>query len=421
VAWQDSIRALHVRNYRIFFYGQGFSLIGTWMQRIALNWLVYRLTRSPLLLGVLEFAGQIPGFLLSPVAGVLLDRWDRKRVVLVTQTLSMIQAFLLAWLVLTDLVRIEHVMVLAVLLGLINAFDMPGRQMLVLDMLQSKEYLSNAIALNSFLFNAARFVGPSVAGMLIVVAGEGPCFLINGLSFIAVIISLFYVKTYVAPHPSVQVRLVQQMREGWSYTIRHKTIRLVLLVLAIMSLVALPYMVLLAPYVAEELHGGSDLLGFLTACIGVGALCGAYFLASRKNAEGLEWIILLAMAASSSGIAGLGLIPYFPLTCVMIAMAGFGMMVLYAAGNTLLQTLVDDDKRGRIMSLYTMTFLGMNPVGALLAGTLAEHWHVRGVLLAGGIICLLATLVYYKILKRMPKECSSNVEVDDGQSQVPGR
>ncbi len=404
MAWQDSIRALRVRNYRIFFFGQGVSLIGSWMQRIALNWLVYRLTRSPLLLGVLEFAGQIPGFLLSPVAGVLLDRWDRKRVILLTQIFSMIQALVLAWLVLTDLVRIEHVIILAVLLGLVNAFDMPGRHMLVLDMLQSKEYLSNAIALNSFLFNSARFIGPSIAGMLIVAAGEGLCFLINGLSFLAVIVSLFYIKAYTTPHRTVPARVVQQLQEGWAYTWRHRAIRLVLLVLTLMSLIALPYMVLLAPYTAEVLQGGSDMLGFLTACIGIGALAGAYFLASRKSAEGLERVLLLAMIACSGGITGLGVIPYFPLTCVLIAVAGFGMMVLYAAGNTLLQTLVDDDKRGRIMSLYTMTFLGMNPLGALIAGSLAEQWGVRNVLLAGGLVCLLASLAYYKVLQRLPRD-----------------
>lgn len=402
MGWQKSIRALRNRNYRLFFFGQSVSLIGSWMHRIALSWLVYRLTNSAFLLGMVEFAGQIPAFLLSPIAGVLLDRWNRRRVVLVTQALSMMQALLMALLVMTNWVRVEYVIILAITLGLINAFDMPARHTLVLDMLGSKEHLGNAIALNSFLFNSARFIGPSLAGMLIAATGEGICFLVNGASFFTIIVALLLMKTQQLPRLSAPKRMMSELLDGLIYCRRHRAIRLVLSALTIMSLVGLPYTVLMPAYTRDILHGDSQTLGFLIAGVGVGALIGAVFLASRSGIQGLPRVILTAMISSGAGFLLIGLVTRFYAALLLATAVGFGMMILFAAGNTLVQTLVDDDKRGRVMSIYTMTFLGMNPLGALAAGALAEKWGVALVLVFGGSISLLTALWYALALKRIP-------------------
>ncbi len=414
LGWQNSIRALRNRNYRLFFFGQSVSLIGSWMHRIALAWLVYRLSNSTFLLGAVEFAGQIPAFLLTPIAGVFLDRWNRRRVVMVTQTLSLMQALLMALLVMTHWVRVEHVIVLAGVLGLINAFDMPARHALVLDMLGSKEHLGNAIALNSFLFNSARFIGPSLAGMLIAAAGEGICFLVNAGSFLAIIIALYIMTTQQAPRVTAPKRISHELIDGLNYCRHHRAIKVVLLTLSVMSLVGLPYTVLMPAYTREVLHGDSRTLGFLIGGVGVGALIGAVFLASRTGVHGLPKIIFAAIVSSGVGFLIIGLVASFYSAVILAGAVGFGIMVLFASGNTLVQTLVDDDKRGRVMSIYTMTFLGMNPLGALAAGAVAQKWGVALVMVFGGCICLLTAVWYAMMLKRIPKQAFISPRVFGG-------
>jgi len=388
------LRSFKYRNYRLFFGGQGISLTGTWLQNIAVSWLVYRLTNSALLLGVVGFAGQIPAFLVTPLAGVLVDRWNRHRILVVTQTLAMLQAFFLAFLVLTGHITVWQVITLAVFLGLVNAFDMPARQSFMVEIVERREDLGNAIALNSSMFNGARLLGPSVAGMLIAAVGEGGCFLLNGVSYLAVIAALLAMK--VAPKELVvkQSRMLQGLREGFVYAYGYAPIRLVLMLLALISLAGMPYAVLMPVFAREILHGGAHTLGFLVGFSGVGALVGAVFLASRRSSGGLAKNIPVA-----AGVFGAGLIAFSQsrtlwLSLLLMLFTGFGMMVQMASSNTFIQTIVEDDKRGRVMSFYTMSFMGMIPFGSLLGGALASRIGAPATLLWGGITTILGAAVF---------------------------
>ncbi len=385
------VRALHHRNYKLYFTGQSISLIGTWMTRIATSWLVYRLTGSALLLGLVGFAGQIPSFLLAPFAGVLIDRWNRHRLLVVTQALAMIQSAALAVLTLTGVINIWHVLGLSLFQGLINAFDMPARQSFVIEMVEKREDLPNAIALNSSMVNAARLLGPSIGGVIIAAVGEGWCFTIDAVSYLAVIASLLLMR--LAPKPVVkarETRLLQELRDGWSYVAGSPPIRSILLLLALVSLVGMPYTVLMPIFASTVLHGGPHTLGFLMAATGVGALCGALFLAQRRTVVGLGKVIPFMSALFGAGLIGFSLSHVLWLSLLLLLFTGIGFMVQMSASNTLLQTLVSDDKRGRVMSYYTMAIMGITPFGSLLAGGLAHRLGAPHTLLIGGLGCLVA-------------------------------
>jgi MFS family permease len=391
-------RALRYSNYRLFFIGQGISLIGSWMQAVAMSWLVYRLTDSAFLLGVTGFAGQIPSLFLSPFAGVLADRFDRRRMLIAVQTLFMIQAFALAFLVLFGSPGVWQIVALSGLAGLVNAFDLPVRQSFVVQMVEDKADLGNAIALNSMMFNGARLLGPSIAGLVIAAAGEGICFLLNAVSFLAVIGSLLAMKN-VPPQPeSKKTEVLGELKAGFAYAYGFVPIRSILLLLALVSLLGMSYAVLMPVFAKEILAGGPHTLGFLMGATGVGAVGGAFFLASRKSAAGIEKVI-----PAAAGVFGIGLIAMsqsrsFPLSLLFMAILGFGMMANMVACNTLIQTLVDDDKRGRVMALYGMSFMGVTPFGSLLAGSLASRIGAPNAALIGGACCIAGAAVFMRKL-----------------------
>jgi MFS family permease len=390
-------RALYHRNYRLFFGGQGISLIGTWMQQIAMSWLVYHLTNSAFLLGVVGFSSQICSFIFSPFAGVFSDRWNRHHMLVVTQTFAMIQALILAFLTLTHRVTINQIILLSIVLGLVNAFDMPTRQSFVVEMVERREDLGNAIALNSFLFNGARLVGPSIAGIFISLLGEGMCFLVNGISFLAVIIALLAMKIQSAKKDPEKTRVLKRLKEGFIYAYGFLPIRNILLMLGWTSLVGMAYTTLMPVFAKDILHGNSQTFGFLMAASGMGAAIGAIYLASRKSVIGLLRIIGVA-----SGIFGLSLIAFsfshnLWLSLILMLLVGFGMMVQMASSNTVLQTVVDDTKRGRVMSLYAMSFL-MGPFGSLLGGSLASKIGAPYTIIISGASCLLGSFLFIKKL-----------------------
>lgn len=390
-----TLRAFQYRNYRLFFFGQGISLIGTWMQRIALSWLVYRLTDSAFLLGFVGFASQMPTFLLSPFAGVVADKSNKLRIMIITQALSMLQAFILAILVLTDKISIWQIIALGTFLGLVTAFDVPTRQSFVVQMVDRKEDLGNAIALNSFVFNSARLIGPSLAGVLVAAIGEGICFLLNAISYIAVIIALLVMK--IKPKDKLEVNksnVLQGLKEGFNYTFSYLEIRYTLLLLSSVSLFGMPYAVLMPIFAKDILHGDSHTLGFLMAGAGVGAILGALYMASRRDSNGLERIIPIATGTFGFGLIVFSLSHSFWLSLILISFSGAGMMVQMASCNTFIQTIVDDNKRGRVMSFYAMSFMGLAPFGSLLAGSMAKIIGAPNTLIMGGIVCLLIALIY---------------------------
>lgn len=365
-------RALRHRNFRLFFGGQTISLIGTWMTRIATSWLVYRLTGSALLLGTVSFAGQIPAFLFAPFAGVWVDRLDRRQVLVWTQTLAMIQSFVLAALTLSGHITITLILILSVMQGIVNAFDMPGRQAFMVEMIGDRADLGNAIAINSSMVNMARLIGPSLAGMLIAATSEGWCFLVDGISYIAVIASLLMMKLNATAVQRKATSMLTELTDGWSYVAGFLPIRTILMLFAVVSLMGMPFVVLMPIFAARVLHGGPHTLGFLMGAMGVGALISALSLAVRKSVRGLIRMIPVAAAVFGLGLIGFGLSHVFWLSMLTVAIAGAGMMQGMAASNTIIQTLTDEDKRGRVMSYYTMAFMGMATFGSLLAGTLAH-------------------------------------------------
>jgi len=393
-------RSLQYRNYRLFFSGQSISLIGTWMQRIAMPWLVYHMTGSALLLGVVGFAGQIPTFLLSPVAGVLTDRWNRYRVLLVTQIISMIQASILAWICLAGVIQIWHIIVLSIALGCINAFDVPARHSFVIDMVEKKEHLGNAIALNSLMFNGARLIGPSIAGVMLASTGEGICFLLNAVSYIFVIISLLMMKLKIKEVRKKGSEILKELKEGLNYTFGFPPIKHLILLLGLVSLMGMSYSVLMPVFAKEILHGGSHTYGFLMGAAGFGALLGALFLASRESVLKMGRIVPAAAILFGAGLIFLSFSRVFPLSLILMIFIGLGMMMQAAASNTIIQTITDDDKRGRVMSFYTMAIMGTAPFGSLMAGGLAKVIGTPGTMLAGGIATIIGALLF---LRKLPE------------------
>src|SRR3954469_3811334 len=398
-SWRFALRALQSRNYRLFFAGQSVSLIGTWMTRIATSWLVYRLTGSALLLGVISFTGQVPTYVLGPFAGVWVDRWDRHRTLVVTQVLSMIQSFALAGLALAKIITIPDIVWLSVAQGIINAFDMPARQAFVVEMVENREDLANAIALNSSMVNATRLLGPSIAGVVIAAVGEGYCFLIDGISYIAVIASLLAMTLIHFRHPRKDQDMLRELTEGWNYVTRSVPIRSLLLLLALVSLVGMPYTVLMPIFAAQVLHGGPHTLGFLMGASGVGALVGALSLAMRRSVLGLGKVIPASAAIFGAGLVGFGLSRNLYLSLFLMLFTGGAMMQQMAASNTILQTIVDEDKRGRVMSFYSMSFMGMAPFGSLLAGMMANRIGAPRTVLISGVVCTLGAACFAMQLK----------------------
>jgi MFS family permease len=397
-------RALRHRNFRLFFGGQSISLIGTWMTRIATSWLVYRLTKSPLLLGTVGFAGQIPTFLLAPLAGVLVDRMDRRKVLVWTQTLAMAQSLLLAWLTLSHRITIAEILVLSAMQGIINAFDMPGRQSFMVKMVEDRADLSNAIAINSSMVNVARLIGPSLAGLLIAATNEGWCFLVDGVSYIAVIAPLLMMRLPKTNMERATTTMLVQLREGWTYVTGFAPIRTILMLFALLSLMGWPFMVLMPVFAAQVLHGGPHTLGFLMGAVGVGSLTSALAMVLRRSVRGLTKMIPIAALAFGVGLICFGLSSVLWLSMLMMLVTGFGMMQGLTASNTILQTLVDEKMRGRVMSYYTMAFVGMAPFGSLLAGALAHAIGAPHTVIVSGIACILGSLWFWTRLGAIRRE-----------------
>lgn len=393
------LRALVHRNYRLFFAGQSISLIGTWMTRIATSWLVYRLTDSALLLGVVGFAGQLPTFLLAPFAGVWVDRLNRHRLLLVTQVLAMLQVLVLAFLTLTNAINVHGILWLSVFQGIINAFDMPARQAFLVEMIEDPHDLANAIALNSSMVNMARLIGPSIGGIVIGIVGEGICFLIDGISYIAVIASLFAMKLTPVATRRTRGGMTSELREGWQYVSSFAPVRSILILLAIVSLFGMPYTVLMPVFASEVLHGNSYTLGFLMAATGIGALVSALRLAARRSVLGLGKVVSLSAATFGAGLIAFSFSRTIWLSLPLMFVVGFGMMQQMAASNTIIQTLASDDMRGRVMSYYTMAVVGMAPFGSLLAGSVANAFSAPSTLLVTGVFCVAGGVWFYTQLK----------------------
>jgi len=399
-SFKNIFRSLKYRNFRLFFGGQSISLIGTWIQRIAMPWLVYDISHSVILLGIVGFAGQIPTFLLAPFAGVIVDRRNRYYILIATQILAMLQALTLAILVFAGIIQVWHILLLSVALGLINAFDMPARQSFMIEMVEKKEDLGNAIALNSTMVNGARLLGPSIAGVLISITGEGTCFLINGLSYFVVIFSLFQMKIKLKDQIKKSTKVFNELKEGFKYTFGFKPIKYIILMLALVSLMGMPYAVLMPVYAKEILHGNSHTFGFLMGASGLGALSGALYLASRRNAAGLEKIIPVSATIFGLGLILLSLSRVFWLAFIIMILAGAGMMLVMASSNTVIQTVIDDNKRGRVMSFYAMAFMGTAPFGSLIAGSLAKIIGTPYTLAIGGFSCMIGATIY---LRKIPE------------------
>ena len=393
-------RALQNRNYRLFFSGQSVSLVGTWITRVATSWLVYRLTGSLVLLGVVGFCGQIPTLLLAPFAGVFVDRWDRQRILIITQVLSLLQSAALAALVFSGTITVPLVLALQVVQGIINAFDTPARQAFVVEMVEDRADLPNAIALNSSMVNASRILGPSIGGIIIAAVGEGWCFTFDAVSYIAVIASLLAMDVVRRARPDRETRVLAELRTGFEYVSRFVPVRSALILLSLVSLLGMPYTVLMPAIASTTLHGGPHTLGFLMTSSGVGALAGAFFLASRRSVIGLGRAMVYATTMFGVGLVLFSFSRSLLVSLLVLPLVGGGMMVTMAATNTIIQTIVTDALRGRVMAFYTMAFLGTAPIGSLIAGVVADRIGPAATILGGGLSVLVVALWF---AGRLPK------------------
>jgi MFS family permease len=395
------LRSLAHRNYRLYFVGQGISLIGTWMQQVALSWLVYEITQSSFQLSLVLFAGQSPALLLSPVAGVLVDRWNRHRVLLLTQSLAMAQAFLLALLTWTGQIEVWQLIVLSLFLGAVNTVDITTRQAFLSEMVTNRGDLGNAIALNSSIFNGARLIGPTLTGFILVQTSADVCFLLNGLSYLAVLLALLAMRLEGLRRELAADPLWKGLLEGLRYVSGFAPIRTLLLLLGLTSMVGTSYMVLLPEFTVRSLDGDARTLAFLIAAAGLGALTAALFLASRKSVLGLDRWILTALTLLGFGLLAFAWAANFALAMVLLFAIGFSVMVEMAGSNTMLQTIAADDKRGRVMSFYTLASLGMAPLGSLLTGTMAARLGLSMAFLVNGLLCLTGALLFGVRLPRL--------------------
>jgi MFS family permease len=398
-----SLRAFRHRNYRLFFAGQLTSLVGTWMQTVAQSWLVYRLTGSAALLGVVGFASQIPIFVLSPIAGAVADTYPRRRTMIIIQTLMMMLAFPLAALTLTNRIQVWHIIVLAILLGFVNAFDIPVRQAFVAEMV-GREDMINAIALNSSMMNGARIIGPAVAGILVSLVGEGWCFLLNGFSYLAVIVGLIFITVGNSPPRERKGSGTEAILEGFRFVLETRPVRALLLLLGVVSLMGMPYSVLMPIFADDVLNGGPRALGLLMGFSGVGALFGALTLAGRQGVRGLGTWVMAASGGFGVSLILFSLSRRFWLSTFLLIPVGFCMMVQMAASNTLIQSMVPDRLRGRVMAVYSMMFVGMAPFGALLAGVLANILGAPMTVAIGGVVCIIGAMVFRSHLPKIRAE-----------------
>jgi MFS family permease len=383
-------RALQHRNYRLFFAGQSVSLVGTWVTRIATSWLVYRLTGSELLLGITGFAGQIPMLVLAPFAGVLADRWNRHRILVITQVLSALQSLALGVLALSGRITVAEVIVLQVVQGVINSFDVPARQAFVVEMVEDRADMANAIALNSSMFNASRIIGPSVGGIIIAAVGEGWCFMIDAISYIAVIVSLLAMRLPARVVHSERARLVDELRGGVSYVFGFAPVRELLLNVAVIGTMGMPYAVLMPVFASKVLHGGPNTLGLLMTASGLGALLGTVYLAARHTVVGLGKVIVAATMIASVALIVFSFSHTLIVSLLVLPFVGAGMMLQTAAANTILQTIVDEHLRGRVMAFFSVAVMGTMPIGSLVAGILADRIGAPRTILIGAVICILS-------------------------------
>jgi MFS family permease len=396
--WPRMLVALNARNYRLFFFGQMISLVGTWMTTTASLWLMYRLSSSALMLGLIGFCNQAPIFFCAPFAGVWVDRLDRHRLLIVTQLLSMLQSLALAALTFTQVINVPLLIGLTLLQGLINGFDMPTRQAMVIAFVERREHLGNAIALNSSMFNLARLLGPALAGFVIQGVGTGGCFLLDGLSYVAVIVCLFLMrlnpqKTNPAPkHPWVE------MREGFGYAFGLRPVRALIVTIASISFVGFSYAVLTPIYARETFHGDARTLGYLMSAIGLGAVAAAVYLGSRTSIRGLGNVIALGAGLMGTGLLVFALSRWIALSLVALAVVGLGGVLVMASSNTLLQSLTEEGKRGRVMSIFAMAFTGTMPLGNLAVGAIARAGGAKLALVIAGIACVLIGLNFYRQL-----------------------
>jgi MFS family permease len=385
-------RALRHRNFKLFFAGQSISVIGTWMTRLATSWLVYRLTHSALLLGIVGFAGQIVSFALGPFAGVWVERLDRRKLLVWTQAAATVQSLAMAAFTLAHVITLWEIIVLTALQGVINAFDMPGRQSFLVQMVDDRNDLSNAIAINSSMANGARLIGPAIAGVVIATLGEGWCFLIDGVSYFAVIASLLLMRIKPLDVRLKASSMLEQIREGWDYVRTFRPIRTILLLFALLSLMGYPYSVLLPVFAREVLHGGAATLGWLTGASGIGALVSALSLAVRKSVVGLTVMLQIAATMLGAALILFGLSHSLWLSLVLMVFAGFGLIQAASVSNTIIQTLVPEEKRARVMGYYTMAFFGAAPFGSLLAGALAHRIGSPHTVIITGAFCIAGSI-----------------------------
>lgn len=395
---QIFLPALRSRNYQLFFAGQGISLIGTWMTQLGTVWLVYHLTNSPFMLGLVGFTSQIPSFFCAPLGGVFVDRFSRYRTLICTQILAMIQSLALAVLALTGVIQIWHILALSLMQGFVNALDAPARQAFVPELVEHKGDLANAIAINSTMINGARLIGPAIGGLLIAGVGVGYCFLIDGLSYIAVIVALLGMRIKPWKVFPTHVHPLQQVKDGFIYAFSFPPIRAILLLSALVSFMGMQTTLIIPIFAADILKGNAETLGFLMAAVGVGALFGGVYLATRKTVLGMGKLIASAPAILGTGLIAFSLSRFLPLSLFTLLFVGLGTILQIAASNTFLQTIVEEDKRGRLMSLYTMSFLGMLPLGNLFGGILASRIGAPNTLIIDGICCILGSVVFYRLL-----------------------
>lgn len=397
------IRALKHRNFFLFFSGQSISLVGTWMTQVAMSWLVYRLTASAFLLGLVSFSSQIPVFLFSAFVGVWVDRWNIHRVLVVTQVLAMLQSLMLAFLTLSGKINLIEIIALGFFQGFINAFDMPARHAFVVHMVDDKKDLHNAIAINSLMVNVARLLGPMLAGFVIAAWNEGTCFLIDGVSYIAVIISLLGMRVKKISKMEVSSKILQQLKEGICYAWNFIPIRNILLLLVLFSLMAMPHTVLMPIFAGQIFKGNAHTLGLLLSASGTGAIVGAFLLASKKSVLGLGKVIVITGNLFGVAIILFSFSRNWIFSLFLLALSGLSLIMIVTSSNTILQTVVEDDKRGRVMSLFILALIGMAPFGSLLSGTLAHYLGAPYTLAMDGIFCVIGTLLFARHLPHMRK------------------
>jgi MFS family permease len=408
-------------NYSLYFGGQLVSFVGTWMQQVALAWYTYELTRSPFLLAVVGVSAQLPSLIVMPFAGVMADRMNRHKIIVTTQTLAMIQASILAYLTLTQQVAVPHLIALGVFAGIINSFDMPARSAFVINLV-SKDDLPAAVAMNSSLMNITRLIGPAMAGFIVAAWGAGICFLLNGASYVAVILALFLIRGNFHPKPKAKKGMFDELKEGLAYTYQIEPLRYVLMLVLTFGLGASAY-ILLLPMFVKQIGGEAQTLGYLMSASAAGSLAGTLLLASRKSVKGLGKWVVIASFLFSLALIGFSQIDSFWPAVFAIAFIGATMMLMMAACSTILQSVVDEDKRGRVMSLFAMSFMGTAPFGGMIAGWIADHYGFQKTVMGCGIYCLL-TIAFFacKFMSRPEEPPEQPVEQEANESDsAPGR